>query len=338
LAQGFCFTAALIMRDRDDRSITTPYSPETQPLSGADRELNVADITVSERPLWSWNGFLALLAMGGFAGFALITFLANIEHNPAIVGFFAPSMLLLCFVLGGFRVVSPNEAYVATFCGSYKGVLRKHGLRYVFPLFKTKMVSLRLMNFESPTVKVNDLGGCPVDMRAVVVWRVVDPAQAVYHVQNLDQFVKMQTETGIRALASQYPYDTGLSGLGEGATAEVTLRNGGELVADVLRTLVQRRMRIAGVEVVEARISHLAYAQEIASSMLMRQQASAVIAARRQVVDGAVGIAKDTLLRIENEITALEPGSKGMILTNVLTALISEHNVQPVLSLPTSAP
>merc|ERR1719473_492743 len=114
--------------------------------------------------------------MGGFAGFALITFLANIEHNPAIVGFFAPSMLLLCFVLGGFRVVSPNEAYVATFCGSYKGVLRKHGLRYVFPLFKTKMVSLRLMNFESPTVKVNDLGGCPVDMRAVVVWRVVSRA------------------------------------------------------------------------------------------------------------------------------------------------------------------
>merc|ERR1719281_1704881 len=240
-------------------------------------------------------------------------------------------------MLGGFRVVSPNEAYVATFCGSYRGVLRKHGLRYIFPLFKTKMVSLRLMNFESPTVKVNDLGGCPVDMRAVVVWRVVDPAQAVYHVQNLDQFVKMQTETGIRALASQYPYDTGLSGLtGDIGANEVTLRNGGELVADVLRTLVQRRMRIAGAEVVEARISHLAYAQEIASSMLMRQQASAVIAARRQVVDGAVGIAKDTLARIENEITQLEPSSRCVILTNLLTSLVSEHNVQPVLSLPTA--
>lgn len=308
---------------------------EAEPLAGGDRDLNVADITMQEQPVNSSNGFTTIAAFVGFYAFLLYFIVSNADDPGRDVGIAVPIGVLGLFAMSGLRIVSPNECFVVSFFGSYRGVLRAQGCRFIMPLYTTKSVSLRLMNFESPTVKVNDLGGCPVDMRAVVVWRVVDPAQAVYHVQNLEQFVRMQTETGIRSLAAQYPYDTGLTAYGELGT-EVTLRNGGEHVADVLRTLVQRRVRIAGVEVVEARISHLAYAQEIASSMLMRQQASAVIAARRQVVDGAVGIAKDTLSRIENEITGLDGRTKSMILTNVLTALIAEQNVQPVLSLPNS--
>jgi regulator of protease activity HflC (stomatin/prohibitin superfamily) len=311
-------------------------APEAQPLAGGERDLNVADITVQEQPISSSNGFAAIGAFLLFALFLVCFIILDVDSSDdpgRAIGVAVPLGILAIICMSGLRIVSPNECFVASFFGSYRGVLRAQGCRYIMPLYSTKSVSLRLMNFESPTVKVNDLGGCPVDMRAVVVWRVVDPAQAIYHVQNLEQFVRMQTETGIRSLAAKYPYDTGLSALGESG-GEVTLRNGGENVADVLRTLVQRRVRIAGVEVVEARISHLAYAQEIASSMLMRQQASAVIAARRQVVDGAVGIAKDTLARIENEITNLDPKTKSMILTNVLTTLVSEQNVQPVLALP----
>jgi len=306
--------------------------PEAVPLAGSvDRELNVEDITVSEVAINSASG--AGVCCGVLTAPILIALLAIMAGNGyPLIGIFILPVAVLFFVgLMGIRMVSPNEAYVATLCGAYRGVLRKTGLRVIFPFYGTKCVSLRLNNFESPSVKVNDQGGCPVDMRAVVVWRVVDAAQAVYHVQNLEQFVRMQTETGLRSLAAQYPYDTGLSATT--SAAEITLRNGGEHVSEVLRTLVQRRVRIAGVEVVEARISHLAYAQEIASSMLMRQQAQAVIAARRQVVDGAVGIAKDTVERIEKEITVLNAEGKAAILSNLLTTLVSEHNVQPVLAL-----
>jgi len=228
--------------------------------------------------------------------------------------------------LGGFVVVNPNEARVLQLFGAYKGTLRTPGLRWASPFYTKKHVSLRVRNFESGKLKVNDFDGNPVEIAAVVVWRVVDTAEAVFEVDNFENYVKVQTESAIRNLASRYPYDSH-------DDEKVSLRGSTASVAGDLKHEIQDRLARAGVEVIEARISHLAYAPEIAAVMLRRQQASAIIAARSRIVEGAVGMVDLALERLaKSSHVQLDEERKAAMVSNLLVVLCSDREAQPVVN------
>ena len=228
--------------------------------------------------------------------------------------------------LGGFVVVNPNEARVLQLFGAYKGTLRTPGLRWASPFYTKKHVSLRVRNFESGKLKVNDFDGNPVEIAAVVVWRVTDTAEAVFEVDNFENYVKVQTESAIRNLATRYPYDTH-------EDEKVSLRGNTAAVAADLKREIQDRLAKAGVEVIEARISHLAYAPEIASVMLRRQQAAAIIAARTRIVEGAVGMVDMALERLsKSSHVQLDEERKAAMVSNLLVVLCSDREAQPVVN------
>jgi regulator of protease activity HflC (stomatin/prohibitin superfamily) len=233
-------------------------------------------------------------------------------------------VLLVCFA--GFFMVHPNQARVLTLFGTYVGSARDTGLRWANPFYAKKAVSLRVRNFDCDPLKVNDSSGNPIEIAAVVVWKVVDSAEASFEVDDYISFVEIQTEAALRNLATSYPYESH-------AEDQIALRSAPQAVAEQLKMEVQNRLEKAGVLVIEARISHLAYAQEIASVMLKRQQAQAIVAARRTIVDGAVGMVKMALDELkEQDVIELDDERKTAMVSNLLVVLCAQENAQPVLN------
>ncbi len=235
--------------------------------------------------------------------------------------------MLLVFILWfGFFMVHPNEARVLQLFGAYAGTAREPGLRWANPFYTKKAVSVRIRNFESGKLKVNDSRGSPIEIAAVVVWRVVDTAEAIFEVDDYEEFVTIQSESALRNLSTTYPYEPHE---GDG----IALRSDPAEIAQALRKEIQDRLEEAGVNVIEARISHLAYAPEIANAMLRRQQASAIISARSQIVAGAVGMVQMALAQLDAEnIVELDEERKAAMVGNLLTVLCSEESTQPVLN------
>lgn len=236
-------------------------------------------------------------------------------------------VLLAALLLLGFFVVAPNTGRALVLLGGrYVGTVRKDGFWWANPFTVKKHVSLRVRNFNSEKLKVNDATGNPIEIAAVIVWRVTDTAKALFDVESYTSFVAVQSETAIRALASRYPYD-------EHEAVGPSLRGSPDEVADALRAEVDARLVVSGVEVIETRISHLAYAPEIAQAMLRRQQAAAVIAARQMIVDGAVGMVEIALRRLkENNVVDLDTERTAAMVNNLMVALVSESNAQPVIN------
>ncbi len=236
------------------------------------------------------------------------------------------AILYFALMLGGFFVVEPNHASVLMLFGNYRGSERRPGLWWANPFMTKKKITMRVRNFESNKLKVNDHDGNPIEIAAVVVWRVVDSAEALFQVDNYDNFVHVQSEAALRNLALGHPYDAHQEG-------ELSLRANTLEVAAQLQKEVQDRLEKAGVEVMEARISHLAYAPEIASAMLRRQQASAVIAARSKIVEGAVSMVQMALDELaKRSVVTLDEERKAAMVSNLLVVLCSEHETQPIVN------
>ncbi len=229
--------------------------------------------------------------------------------------------------LGGFFVIQPNQAEVLVFLGKYRGTVRKNGWFWTNPFTSKRKVSLRIQNFNTPQLKVNDAEGNPVEIGAVVVWHVLDTARATFDVENYAQFIEVQSETALRHIATEYPYDVG-------ADPNVsTLRGSPDEVTKSLDHELQERLSSAGIQVVETRLTHLAYAPEIAGAMLQRQQASAILAARNRIATGAAGIVEQVIKNLEkSKIVSLNNDQKAHMVTSLLVVLTSERGAQPVLS------
>jgi regulator of protease activity HflC (stomatin/prohibitin superfamily) len=235
-------------------------------------------------------------------------------------------LVLETFLLAGLFVVNPNEGRVMQLFGSYVGTVKTAGLRWANPFYTKKRISLRVRNFESTRLKVNDHEGNPIEIAAVVVWRVIDTAEAVFEVDDYQNFVKVQTEAAVRNLATRYHYDAH-------DETQMSLRGNTTEVAEHLKKEIQDRLAKAGVDVLEARISHLAYAPEIAQAMLQRQQAGAIIAARQRIVEGAVGMVQMALdMLSQREILELDNERRAAMVSNLLVVLCGERSTQPVIN------
>ena len=273
---------------------------------------------MNEKKGFSVNGYAAICAILVLAALALI----NIENNPLWILLLVPD--LLC--LGGLFMVQPNQGRILILFGSYAGTVKINGLRWTIPFFIRKNISLRLRNFESSRIKVNDAHGNPIEIATVVVWSVEDTYDAFFEVDDYASFVNIQSEAALRNMSSHYPYD-------QHDTDETALRSHPQQVSEALKVEIQERLNKAGVKIHEARISHLAYAAEIASAMLQRQQASAIIAARQKIVDGAVGMVDMALSQLsQRDIVELDEERKAAMVSNLLVVLCSERNTQPVLN------
>jgi regulator of protease activity HflC (stomatin/prohibitin superfamily) len=282
---------------------------------------------VREREITPLPGLPILLALIAAAG---LTIWGAIDAGQRdAVGLLLTYVLLavLAIVLmAGVFVVNPNEAKVLQFFGDYVGTAKKPGLRWANPLYTKKRVSQRIRNFESGKLKVNDNEGNPIEIAAVVVWRVVDTAEAVFEVDDYNNYVMVQSESALRNLATSYTYDSHDDEI-------MSLRGTTQAVADHLKREIQDRMNRAGVEVLEARISHLAYAPEIAHAMLQRQQAGAIIAARQRIVEGAVGMVEMALEMLsKREIVALDDERRAAMVSNLLVVLCGDKSTQPIIN------
>ena len=268
------------------------------------------------------TGLLSVLIVAvAIAGIGLS--IAN-EFVPTIIA----SIFLLVFTLPSFLVVNPNESIVLTFFGKYVGTVRANGFFSVNPLVKKKRISLRARNFDSERVKVNDKLGNPIMISVIAVWRVRETYKAAFEVDNYQNFVKVQSDAAVRKLAGLYPYDNF-----DDDQSEMTLRSGMADVNEKLEQELQERLDIAGIEVLEARIGYLAYAEEIASAMLKRQQATAVVAARFKIVEGAVGMVEHALADLKDKnIIELDPERKAAMVSNLLVVLCSDKETTPVVN------
>ena len=281
-----------------------------------------------ERTASAASGYVMLLVLLAAGALQLygISGLMNDNDAPAhlIGAILAP--LLILFVACGFYMLQPNQAAAITLFGSYKGTDRATGLRWVLPWMIRKKVSVRANNFISERIKVNDLRGNPIEMAAQIVWRVVDTAQALFDVDDYHAFVRVQVEAAIRTIGSRYPYD-------DFEHMEVTLRGNHDEVGAELRGELQARLAVAGITVDECGFTHLAYAQEIAGAMLRRQQAQAVVAARKTLVEGAVGMVEMALaLLSEKNVVELDDERRAAMVSNLMVVLCSESHTQPVVN------
>jgi regulator of protease activity HflC (stomatin/prohibitin superfamily) len=274
------------------------------------------------------SGYLALVILPALILMWGVLIVSSVdEQGPGLTTLLYGLGLAATLVcLKGFFMVHPNQAVVLQLFGSYVGSVRQTGLRWANPFYAKHAVSLRVRNFESGHMKVNDSSGNPVEIAAVVVWKVVDSAEALFEVDDYESFVHIQSEAALRNMATSYPYEAH-------GGEEVALRSHPQAIAEKLREEVQDRLDRAGVEVIEARISHLAYAQEIASAMLKRQQAQAIVAARTQIVDGAVGMVKMALEQLKEQgVVDLDEERKANMVSNLLVVLCGEENVRPVVN------
>lgn len=283
----------------------------------------------SERAARAANGYL--MAGIGVALIALTPLLtiSGVARMPALIIALGVGSALGVFLLIGLYMLQPNEAAILTLFGEYTGTDRGEGLRWANPLAKKRKLSLRARNLNGPTLKVNDKRGNPVEIGAVVVWRVRRSAQAVFDVDDFENYVKVQAEAAVRHLASMYAYDDGE----DLAAGEHTLRGGMDVVAAALRAELQDRFEEAGVEVLDAKLSHLAYAPEIAQVMLRRQQAEAIVSARHKIVQGAVGMVEAALEGLaERGLMQLDDERRAAMVSNLLVVLCSDHDAQPVIN------
>lgn len=282
--------------------------------------------SVSEKPLlFSMSGYVFLVLALLMLGWSVLGFALNEHPSPIHIGVFVLGII----IFKGLSVIAPNEAVITTFLGTYMGTMKKSGLRWVNPFYSKDKISLRSRNLNGEILKVNDKNGNPIEIAAVVVWQVSDTARAVFDVDNYEMFVYVQSEAAVRHLATSYAYDDHDSH----DQSSMTLRDSTGQINERLEAELNERLAAAGVTVIEARISHLAYAPEIAHAMLQRQQASAVVAARRQIVDGAVGMVEMALQRLEEKGTVtLDDERKAALVSNLLIVLCGEKSVTPVVN------
>ncbi|RSU20509.1 SPFH domain-containing protein [Sphingomonas koreensis] len=279
----------------------------------------------AERPASTASGYAMLLVI-------LIALAAIIFSAPQIGNaLWAPLVtvagaVVLCFVACGFYLLQPNQAAAILLFGEYQGTDRNTGLRWAWPWLIKKKISVRIHNITSERLKVNDLRGNPIEIASNVVWRVADTAQALFDVDDYREFVHIQIESAVRAIGSRYPYD-------DFTHEEMTLRGNAEHVSDELRIELQERVEMAGVHIAECRLTHLAYAQEIAQSMLRRQQAEAVIAARQKLVEGAVSMVETALEQLSaKNVVELDDERRAAMVSNLMVVLCSERDTQPVVN------
>ncbi|EZP78463.1 hypothetical protein H839_01306 [Parageobacillus genomosp. 1] len=276
---------------------------------------------MKETKAWYMNGFIGIICIAILAAVALLSVL----HEQIVI---AALFLVVAVVFAtGITIVQPNQAKVVIFFGRYLGTIRDSGLFLTVPLTTRQNVSLRVRNFTSSKLKVNDVQGNPIEIAAVIVFRVIDSAKAVFDVDHYEEFVEIQSEAAIRHVATKYPYDTFSD------EDEITLRGNADIISDVLAAELQERLRVAGVEVMEARLTHLAYSPEIASAMLQRQQAAAILAARKKIVEGAVSMAQMAIEQLDKEgILELDDERKANMVNNLMVAIVSERATQPVIN------
>jgi regulator of protease activity HflC (stomatin/prohibitin superfamily) len=278
---------------------------------------------LQEKRAWSADGYLMIVVGLIMVGLAVVSFRAG---SPQVA---VPALILGIIALAGLYMLHPNQAAVLTLFGAYTGSDRNAGLRWANPLAIKKKISLRDRNLNAPVLKVNDQRGNPIEISAVVVWRVRDSAQAMFQVDDYEAYVRVQAEAAIRHLATCYAYDEG-EDIDAGA---ITLRGGQDSVGEALKQELQARFGDAGVDVLDAKISHLAYAPEIAQVMLRRQQAEAIISARSKIVHGAVSMVEAALKGLsEREIVTLDDERKAAMVSNLLVVLCSDRETQPVVN------
>lgn len=279
---------------------------------------------IERRTLPGFPVIVVLLALTGLFVYFFVT--AVNAENTALIAISGILLLLTLIAWFGLFIVNPNEAKVLQLFGKYAGTIREPGLRYANPFYSKKKISTRVRNFETDKLKVNDKDSNPIEIAAVVVWRVVDTAEALFEVDNFSEYVQVQSEAALRSLATSYPYDAH-------EMDQLSLSaNAGE-ISEKLATEVHDRLAKAGVEVIEARISHLAYAPEIASAMLQRQQANAIIAARQKIVEGAVGMVEMALEDLaKRDVLELDEERRAQMVSNLLVVLCADRNPQPIIN------
>ncbi len=285
---------------------------------------------IKEKPISAPSGWIVLLVLLGALAlnitFFVVALLAGADGHVTQIIAHALLFILIIFLLAGLFVVNPNEGRVVQLFGRYVGTAKDQGLRWANPLYTKRAISLRVRNFETERSKVNDTEGNPIEMAAVVVWKVVDTGEASFEVDDYINYVHVQSESAVRNLATQYPYDTH-------EADQLSLRGNTDEIAGKLKAEIQGRLHKAGVKVLEARITHLAYAPEIASAMLQRQQAGAIIAARTQIVEGAVSMVEMALDKLSSQdIIELDEERKATMVSNLLVVLCGEKGTQPVVN------
>jgi regulator of protease activity HflC (stomatin/prohibitin superfamily) len=288
----------------------------------------IALTATGERPAETFSGYLMLILLLLVIAFQAFGIFNLVNDRTGLLPILSVTIgpLLLLLILPGFYMLQPNQAAAITLFGSYKGTDRATGLRWTWPWMIKKKVSVRAGNFISDKIKVNDLRGNPIEMAAQIVWRVVDTAQALFDVDDYGQFVRVQVEAAIRTIGSRYPYD-------DFEHQEVTLRGNHDQVGVELRTELQARLAVAGITVDECGFTHLAYAQEIAGAMLRRQQAQAVVAARKTLVEGAVGMVEMALdMLSEKNVVELDDERRAAMVSNLMVVLCGERDTQPVVN------
>jgi regulator of protease activity HflC (stomatin/prohibitin superfamily) len=277
-------------------------------------------VEIQERRAWAISGWFGVLVVAGCIVGAY--FLAN----SSVKGVIAAPIVVATVILGSLVIVQPGQTKVVRFFGRYVGTVRRAGLWWILPLSDRRSVSIRVRNFETNHLKVNDADGNPVEIASIVVWQVADTSRALYAVDDYLNFVRVQAESALRHVATTHPYDNP-------ADNGLSLRGSTDVVAGELATEMAERVAIAGVEIVEVRISHLAYAPEIAQAMLRRQQANAVVAARSRIVDGAVGLVEMALERLaERNIVELDEERKAAMVSNLMVVLCSDQPASPVVN------
>ncbi len=282
---------------------------------------------MKENPIRSLPGIPTLLVLLALVLLAAWAFFGGVQARslPLVVAA-ALTTIVAIFLSAGLYMVEPNQAAVLSLFGKYVGTVKDNGLRWNNPFYMKKKVSLRVRNFESGKLKVNELDGSPIEIAAVIVWQVVDSAEAVYNVDDYESFVHIQSESALRAMATSYPYDQHEEG-------QLALRSHAAEISQHLQDELAERLADAGVKVVDARISHLAYAPEIAQAMLQRQQANAIIAARTRIVSGAVGMVEMALAELQkNGVVQLDEERKAQMVSNLLVVLCGERSTQPIVN------
>lgn len=299
--------------------MSQPVRPDSDPATVPTIGSRVS-VDIHERPAWAISGWLGVLVVAGCI--AAVVLLAHSSVKAVIV---AP-VVVGSVILASLTIVQPGQTRVVRFFGRYVGTVRRTGLSWVLPLSDRRNVSVRVRNFETNHLKVNDADGNPVEIASIVVWQVADTSRALYAVDDYLNFVRVQAESALRHVATTHPYD-------DPQADGVSLRGSTDVVAGELASEMAERVAIAGVEIIEVRISHLAYAAEIAQAMLRRQQANAVVAARSRIVEGAVGMVEDALARLrERNVVSLDEEREASMVSNLMVVLCSDQPASPVVN------